>query len=170
MLEAQVALRELAPSDMRNLEVVRMEELQEIRRIWVQEKHEWNDALPRIYEEVCHEPFPAQPLVTGDPEEWELLQSIVGDNEMEFELAYSLLGMTMQDSSFATRRVIRIEEIERIIRRCYYQDEDDAAAWAAEQVRKRSGHAEDESETLDEHTPVRTVQAVQCQQLSFDWE
>ena len=171
VLETQAALRELAPADMRDLEVVRMDELQEIRRIWVQEKYEWNDALPRIYEEVCHEPFPAQPLTTGDPEEWELLQSIVGDNEMEFELAYSLLGMTTQDSPFATRHGNRIDEIERIIRRCYYQDEDDAAAWAADQAGTRSGHADDERETLDdEQTPVRTVQAVQCQQLSFDWE
>ena len=31
--------------------------MSEIRRIWLEEKHEFDDSLPRIYEEVTGEEF-----------------------------------------------------------------------------------------------------------------
>ena len=46
------------PQEFRNLQLITLEELDEIRRIWLHEKHEFDDSLPRIYEEVTGEPFP----------------------------------------------------------------------------------------------------------------
>jgi DNA sulfur modification protein DndC len=36
--------------------------LQEIRRIWVVDKHELEDALPRLYREATGEDYPGRPL------------------------------------------------------------------------------------------------------------
>src|SRR5947209_10166054 len=37
-----------------------MQELREVRRIWLHEKHEFDDSLPKIYEEATGEPFPKE--------------------------------------------------------------------------------------------------------------
>src|SRR5205807_2151663 len=62
VLEAQRWIREHAPEEVRALELISRDELQEIRRIWVVDKHEIEDALPRIFEEVTGEPFDAPSL------------------------------------------------------------------------------------------------------------
>ena len=35
-----------------------MDELQEVRRIWIEDKHEVEDLLPKLYEGVLGQPFP----------------------------------------------------------------------------------------------------------------
>ncbi|MEI2422786.1 DNA phosphorothioation system sulfurtransferase DndC, partial [Arthrospira platensis SPKY2] len=56
VLEAQQQVRKNAPPDMRDITLIQPEELSEIRRIWLEEKHEFDDSLPRIYQEVTGEP------------------------------------------------------------------------------------------------------------------
>ena len=54
-----------------------MDELHEIRRIWLNEKHEFDDSLPRIYEEVTGEEFPRQRRSTATAlraEDWDAAQ------------------------------------------------------------------------------------------------
>ena len=49
LLEAQTWIRRNGPETVRAIELITMAELQEIRRIWVVEKHEMEDSLPSIY-------------------------------------------------------------------------------------------------------------------------
>jgi len=49
LLAAQTWIRRNGPPEVRNIELISLAELQEIRRIWVVEKHEMEDSLPRIY-------------------------------------------------------------------------------------------------------------------------
>lgn len=53
VLEAQVKLRKSGPDPSINL--VLPEELHEIRRIWLTERGDWEDTLPKIYREVTSE-------------------------------------------------------------------------------------------------------------------
>ncbi|MGL4883153.1 MAG: DNA phosphorothioation system sulfurtransferase DndC, partial [Waterburya sp.] len=57
VLEAQVQVRENAPKEFKDISLITLEELSEIRRIWLEEKHEFDDSLPRIYQEVTGEVF-----------------------------------------------------------------------------------------------------------------
>jgi DNA sulfur modification protein DndC len=57
LLWAQKSAHEKAPADLK-FDLLRVEDLEEIRRIWVFEKHEIDDSVPRIYEEVMGEPYP----------------------------------------------------------------------------------------------------------------
>ncbi len=60
VLEAQVAVQKMGPSEVKTLELLPLEELEEIRRIWLEEKLEVEDSLPAIYEKVLKKPYPGE--------------------------------------------------------------------------------------------------------------
>jgi len=57
VLEAQESVRTNAPEEMKDITLITTEELSEIRRIWREEKHEFDDQLPKIYKQVTGETF-----------------------------------------------------------------------------------------------------------------
>lgn len=115
VLEAQVKVRENAPQEFKDIELITQEELSEIRRIWLEEKHEFDDSLPRIYQEVMGEDF--QDIRLGVDEsllgadEWEILQEICED-EMQLELMAKLLD-TERQFHLLTRRLGIYESLEK---------------------------------------------------------
>ena len=52
LLEIQLNINQNGPEEFSNLELISIPELRCIRRIWVKEKHEFDDSLPEIYKEV----------------------------------------------------------------------------------------------------------------------
>ena len=69
VLKAQQRIRnnKRAPEHVRNLELITLQELREIRRWWVIEKHETEDYLPRIYEEETGTAFPDAGALENSP-------------------------------------------------------------------------------------------------------
>ncbi|ACK73197.1 sulfurtransferase DndC [Gloeothece citriformis PCC 7424] len=100
VLQAQVEVRQNAPEDMKDITLITMEELSEIRRIWLEEKHEFDDSLPRIYEEVTGQPFEDPRPGVGNrllgSDEWDVLAEICGDDGMHLELMAKLLDTERQ--------------------------------------------------------------------------
>ena len=100
VLEAQTKVRQTAPPDMRDITLITPEELSEIRLIWLEEKHEFDDSLPRIYEEVTGEPFHDIRLGAGNSllgsDEWNVLEEICSDDAMHLELIAKLLDTERQ--------------------------------------------------------------------------
>ncbi|MEQ8540347.1 MAG: DNA phosphorothioation system sulfurtransferase DndC [Coleofasciculus sp. D1-CHI-01] len=100
VLEAQTHVRNTAPPDMRDITLITPEELSEIRRIWLEEKHEFDDSLPRIYEEVTGEPFqdsrPSAERKLLGSDEWTVLEEICNQDEMHLELMAKLLDTERQ--------------------------------------------------------------------------
>jgi DNA sulfur modification protein DndC len=90
--------------------------LREIRRIWREEKHEFDDALPRIYREVIGEIFPdSHPNLdrnTLGSDEWNLLAELCQDDPMHLELMAKLLDTERQFQS-SSRRVGIFEALEK---------------------------------------------------------
>jgi DNA sulfur modification protein DndC len=108
VLEAQVQIRQTAPADMRDIELITNEELGEIRRIWLEEKHEFDDSLPRIYEEVMGEEFKdtriqEKKLLGSD--EWTILEEICSEDAMHLELMAKLLDTERQHATKSRRGV-----------------------------------------------------------------
>ncbi|MBB1296940.1 DNA phosphorothioation system sulfurtransferase DndC [Pseudoalteromonas sp. SR41-7] len=60
VLEAQLAVQQLGPDEVKNLELLPLEDLEEIRRIWLEEKHEAEDSVPKIYQNVFKKPYPGK--------------------------------------------------------------------------------------------------------------
>ncbi|MEL6581295.1 MAG: DNA phosphorothioation system sulfurtransferase DndC [Cyanobacteria bacterium J06621_12] len=100
VLSAQVQVRQNAPEDFKDINLITREELSEIRRIWLEEKHEFDDSLPRIYLEVTGEVFKdirvgADNKLLGS-DEWDILEEICGDDAMHLELMAKLLDTERQ--------------------------------------------------------------------------
>ena len=99
VLEAQVEVRRNAPEEFKDINLITSEELSEIRRIWLEEKHEFDDSLPRIYQEVTGEVFKDIRIGADDKllgsDEWEILAEIC-DDEMHLELMSKLLDTERQ--------------------------------------------------------------------------
>lgn len=115
VLEAQTQIRKTAPPEMRDITLITEEELSEIRRIWLEEKHEFDDSLPRIYEEVTGEPFKdtrpgAERSLLGS-DEWTVLEEICED-QMHLELMAKLLDTERQYYT-KTRRTGIYDTIEK---------------------------------------------------------
>ncbi len=60
VLEAQIAVQQLGPPEVKNLELLPLEDLEEIRRIWLEEKHEAEDRVPKIYQRVFNTNYPGK--------------------------------------------------------------------------------------------------------------
>jgi DNA sulfur modification protein DndC len=100
VLEAQTHVRKTAPPEMRDITLITQEELSEIRRIWLEEKHEFDDSLPQIYEEATGETFedsrPTGRKLLGN-DEWEVLKEVCeGEASANLELMAKLLDTERQ--------------------------------------------------------------------------
>lgn len=128
LLSAQTYIREEGPEDVRGIELITLDELREIRRIWVVDKHEVEDLLPRIYEEETGQPYPGQSLdddmVLGASEMSEL-KELCGQDRLHYELTRELLSTTRQQQSSA-RRAGLYQQLEKTFKKHFYDDEADA--------------------------------------------
>ncbi|MEX2580479.1 MAG: DNA phosphorothioation system sulfurtransferase DndC [Verrucomicrobiales bacterium] len=140
LLTAQMAVRLLGPEDVKGIELITFPELEEIRRIWVVDKHELEDRLPVIYREVVGEPYPGRPLddnlVIGQ-EEMSELSEICGEDALHYQLTRDLLGLTIQQRNSARRAGI-FDRIEKTIQRSYYDSEGDALDRARDLAAQKS--------------------------------
>jgi DNA sulfur modification protein DndC len=129
-------------------ELISIEELDEIRRIWVEEKGEIEDFLPGIYHEAMGSPYPGRdlnpmPLEPSDlillkrvAGHWSLRHQPAGDpavrRERRLEL-YKLLR-TLLAASFrglqSRRRSRQLDEVSALLKAFAFVDEADALAFA----------------------------------------
>ena len=139
LLQAQAYVQKHAPSEIKKLELISLDQLQEIRRIWVIDKHELEDRLPRIYEEIVQMPYPGSSLddnlVIGESEMTELLDLCSG-NRLHYELTRELLSITLQQRSSGRRSKLN-EKIEKALTRHFYDDKEDAVSRAQGMVEDR---------------------------------
>ncbi|MCJ8279161.1 MAG: DNA phosphorothioation system sulfurtransferase DndC, partial [Rivularia sp. ALOHA_DT_140] len=108
LLELQQTLRRTAPETMRDITLITLEEMSEIRRIWLEERHEFDDSLPRIYREVTGEKFidprPGAGYSLLGSDEWAVLEEVCDKDPMHLELMANLLDTERQYRK-KTRRV-----------------------------------------------------------------
>lgn len=113
LLETQAALQREKPE----MELISLDELREIRCIWLLERQDWEDSLPRIYA-----------AATGNPIEWEqndvampgqleaeLLATLTEQNGTPLRLVQKLLDAEWQYQGMFRRAKIH-DQIEKIFR------------------------------------------------------
>lgn len=146
LLAAQTWIRRNGPLNVRSIELVSLDELQEIRRLWVVEKHEMEDSLPRIYSDTTGEPYPGRRLddnlVLGE-DEMTVLREVCGDDRLHYELTRELLSVERQQRAHA-RRASLFDQLEKSVRRHFYEDAEDGADMARRhsQAREAAGKGE----------------------------
>ena len=145
LLNIQTEINQNGPEEFRSLELISNEELNKIRQIWLDEKHEFDDSLPGIYKEVTGKDF----VVIGNHttasfgrSEWELLsdvcQELYPDEELLFDMTARIVDIERKSADLKKRRGVA-SNIETQIRRGFFKNEEDATQYALAKVqRKRS--------------------------------
>ncbi len=141
LLEVQQAVRSHpdAPETVRSISLITLEELHEIRRIWLEEKHEIEDLLPSIYETVIGKPFPLDEAEERRPfsqDDFQLLRELCGEDSLKYEMIRNLLDIEWQHR-LKGRRVGVFGDLRGAIRSCFFQDEHDALAFKRREVAAR---------------------------------
>ena len=134
LLKAQTHIRKAGPESVSKLELITLPELQEIRRIWVIDKHEIEDRLPQIYEEATGERYPGIQIddsVQLGEAEMEDLASICGSDRLHYELTRELLSLTRQHKD-SGRRAGYYQKLEKTFTKHFYDDKNDALSVAGE--------------------------------------
>lgn len=135
LLRAQRLVHEKAPDNVQ-FDLLELEDLEEIRRIWVFEKHEIEDSVPRIYEEVMGVPYPAprqdesQVFDAGDIE---LLREITArdddPDQLHFHLMRQLLAVEGK-YQHAARRAGLFDELNGVLEYHAFNGEAEALEFA----------------------------------------
>ena len=143
LLEIQKDINVNGPEEFQNLELITIPELRIIRRIWVKEKHEFEDTLPRIYEEVFEKEFDDPEWIAPEAfksDEWEILKSVVNelypDEELAFEMAYSLIDIENHSNSLNQRKGVT-DSLEACIKKTFYKNEEDATEYYLNQIARK---------------------------------
>jgi DNA sulfur modification protein DndC len=140
LLEAQRWIRENGPEYVNKVELITLPELEEIRRIWVFEKHEIEDNLPKIYETTTGLPFPAldfDDVIEAHESDIEALSKICGGDIMLFQMTRDLIAIERQYRTMAKRSGV-FEAMEKAISKSFYEDEEDALTLARIETRARN--------------------------------
>lgn len=128
VLEAQTWVRNNGPEDVRSIELITLDELHEIRRIWVSEKDEHEDLLPGIYEDATGEPFPGQARFDDQfpfsPEDLGDLRDLTR-TDLQYELLRELIAVEHRHR-VAARRSGLWDDIETAFNRSGYESADEA--------------------------------------------
>ena len=167
VLEVQKEIREVGPPEVCDIELISMDELHEIRRIWIYEKRQFDDSLPTIYEDVLGEPFPKPDsddhLLRCD--DWDLLAEICGDEQEFFQLQVSLLDIEREFRGMSRRAGI-YETLEERMRISQYENEEEAIAIRQEQEKRRDESQQRESERATRIPPMTVFDEADLESVS----
>lgn len=148
LLDAQTWIRNNGPENVRDIQLITMDELTEIRRIWLVEKHELEDSLPRLYEETTGERFPTGRFDDGfglSREDLLILKEVCGDDTLHYQLVRELLDIEKRYRLMA-RRAGLYDALDTAFRRGFYDNEEDALDFA----RKRQAGKDQIAETIEQ--------------------
>jgi DNA sulfur modification protein DndC len=148
VLETQRFVRRNGPAIARDIELITLTELEEIRRLWMIDKHEIEDNLPRIYMDVMAEPYPGREIEDNNPfghNEISMLKETCKEDRLHFELLRELLAVEKRNQSVLRRRAI-FEDIEKAFIRSGY----DSADEAINRVRLKNAALAEAQSTLEE--------------------
>jgi len=156
LLEVEKIVHEIGPDEIKNVPLITREELQMIRQIWLDEKHEFDDTLPVIYEKVTGKPYSDQ-LISKNKyfgaEEAELLQSVCNElyagEDLMPELQRALLDTEAKAAAMSNKRNV-ILNFEKEIEKAIYRNEQDAVLVAMDRARKFNDYLEPEDDDFVE--------------------
>lgn len=120
------------------IELISVAELDEIRRIWVEEKGEIEDLVPKIYADVLGIAYPGKVLeqVPLDKGDLSILQQVSTEVETETEAAQELYKLTRSllavqfQSIESHKRSKHLDRLEGVLRQYAFRNEQEALEFA----------------------------------------
>lgn len=136
------------------IELISVAELDEIRRIWVEEKGEIEDLVPKIYADVLGVAYPGRDLeqVPLDRGDLSILQQVSTEVEAEAEAAQELYKLTrsllaLQFQSIEShKRSKHLDRLEGVLRQYAFRNEQEALEFAKSSATNESDPEGDASD------------------------
>ena len=155
LLEVEKLVHEIGPDEIKNVPLITMEELKFIRQIWLDEKHEFDDSLPRIYESVTGKTYEDGTISKNKyfgKDEAELLdvicKELYPEEKLLAEMQCSLLDTEAKAAAISNKRNI-ILNFEKEIKKAFYRDEADAEKMAEERYSKQETYKNETSDSME---------------------
>lgn len=162
LLNIQKEIQENGPEEFSDLELIRIPELQAIRRIWVNDKHEFDDSLPKIYEKVVGKEFEDPEWIhyeNFEAEEWNILREVCEemfpDEELAFEMMYSLVDVENKSSGVNQRKGI-LDSVNSIIGKTCYKNEEDATQYYTNMMQRKKENGGKYNEKFLDYQPLES--------------
>lgn len=138
VLEAQKQVQSVGPDEVKDIELLSLEDLEAIRKIWLEDKHEVEDNLPIIYEDVIKKPYRGtkrshHSLLNADI--MEKLRKKCGEYSDKDGLIYEQLRtlLTIEEKhSKLLRRAKLYGELDKSLQTMAFNNIDDARKFALE--------------------------------------
>ncbi len=139
VLKAERIARQNAPKAIKDLQLISLEEIQEIRRIWVIEKHEIEDLVPKIYGNIAGKSYPGSELdmshtfKTGDMQLlFDICKEEFGDEEVansHYELIRNLIHVEYQYRTMVRRSKL-FTQLGSVLQKYVFDSEKEALSFA----------------------------------------
>lgn len=160
VLRAQKEVRadELSPEYVKSLELITLPELEEIRLIWTQDKHEIEDLVPKIYEDEIGEPYPGTRTRTTDLFENEylaLLNDACAQSQIRYETARNLLALEHSFRLKGNRKGLFLQ-LEKLIERGCFENREEALEYKTKEHQIKSEIQDSDDIALD-NTPAGRI-------------
>jgi DNA sulfur modification protein DndC len=130
-VQAQIRKNPATPEDLRDIELISIAELQEIRRMWVSDKREIEDLVPQIYKEATGESYPGAAIdenLVFDASTFAILKGLCEEDRLLYETTRNLLDVERQYRLKGARHGL-FDSIESTIRSGFFVNEEDALQW-----------------------------------------
>lgn len=142
LLEVEKLVHEIGPDEIKNVPLITMDELRMIRQIWLDDFHEFDDSLPRIYESVAGKPY-SDGMVSknkyfGSAESAlldDVCKELYPDEDLLAGLQRALLDTEAKAAAISNKKNV-ILNFEKEIKKAFYRDEEDAAEIAQSRVHR----------------------------------
>lgn len=131
------------------IELISIEELDEIRRLWVEEKGEIEDLVPRIYSDVFGAAYPGKNMEQAplDSDDLALLEEVAKEVDPEaagelYKLTRSLLAVQFQTIE-SHKRSKHLDRLEDVLHHYAFRTEDEALEFALAAPPEKQNESED---------------------------
>lgn len=148
ILEVEKLVHQIGPEEIKDVPLISMDELRFIRQIWLDEKHEFDDTLPRIYEEVTGKPYDDGMISKNKyfgATEAELLKKVCSelypDEQLLAEMQCALLDTEAKAAAISNKKNV-IQNFEKEIKKAFYRDEAEAETIAESRSKRITGAIE----------------------------
>ncbi len=155
VLNAQQWVRDHGPEEVRDIELITMNELEEIRRIWVIDKHEHEDLLPAIFRQETGEDLPKSnfaDLFPFDSDDLGILKE-ESESDLQYELLRELVSLEHAHRS-QNRRIGIFDSLDRAFDKSGWESPEEAInhmkAVTLANAETAEGHMAEYAEILNE--------------------
>lgn len=156
LLQVEKLVHEIGPDEIKNVPLITMDELKLIRQIWLDEFHEFEDILPRIYEEETGKPYSDGSIGKNKyfgAAETEILKQVCADmcdeETLMPQMLKALLDVEAKAAAISNKRNV-INNLEKEIKKAFYKNETEAEGIASSRATKLSKAMEENDEEFVE--------------------